>query len=382
MTAGIVTPPLLNGVNLTQWRPEPTIVRAMQTPQGEPLLASWQVELGQVAAFTSDADRWAAPWQGWEGYARLWTQIVRAVSRSAEDGRLELATEVVGDRLRVRLEAAGRDGRPLDLLSVPVTLYAPSGETRELWLSQTGPGLYEAAAEARESGTYVTVAKPRLGTMRLTPVVAGTSLASGIEYRVLRSDDALLRRMAEGSGGRVLNLADMEAAAQVFERQGVAATTARTPLWDTLLVWTLGMLLLDVGTRRVAWDRLVSRRFGLGLKEAATEAVRDRGAAAARAVERLRGGVRAEWPTTKGSLGDDDAKRLAAREADRRAQQRLAALRAMREEAARPEAKAEPAKPEAEASSGLLAAKRRAKERFGGEESAADTQRHREEQRE
>jgi Ca-activated chloride channel family protein len=376
LTAGIENPPKLGGLNLTQWRPEATIVRAMAASTGEPLLAHWQVELGQVAAFTSDADRWAAPWieSGWTGYARLWTQVARAMSRPAGGGRFDLATELDGDRMVVRLDASGLDGRPLDLLTVPTTVYTPSGRTMELTLVQTAPGVYEGRADARESGSYIAVAKPRLGSQRLTPAIGGASVASGVEYRALRSNEALLRRIAEATGGRVLSLGSADSM-DLFDRTGVTPSVSRAPLWRSLMIWALLVLMLDVGTRRIAWDRFVSRRFGLGLGASAADAVRDRGEQAARSVERLRRGARLSMWTSGEPLGDADARLLAAREADRRSSQRLAALRSMRDDQeAEPETDRDAANDRADpGTSGLLAAKRRARERFdrapgGGED--------------
>ena len=112
LTAGLSDPPPLRGLVLTQKRPEPTITYSMAAPTGEPLLADWTVELGHVAAFTSDARAggWAEPWIPWPGYKELWTTIARSMAKSASPERLELTTEVVGDELRLRLDAAGQDG--------------------------------------------------------------------------------------------------------------------------------------------------------------------------------------------------------------------------------------------------------------------------------
>lgn len=376
LTAGVSDPPRLGGLNLTQRRPEATITYAMGASGGEPLLAHWNVELGQVAAFTSDAHQWARPWlnSGWPGYRTLWTQIARAIARPGASQRFDLTTQVQGDELRIRLDAVADDGRPLDLLTVPATIYTPSGRTVEASLAQTAPGLYEAQVAARESGNYITVAKPRQGAQRLSPVIGGASVASGVEYRRLQSNVALLRRIADTTGGRILDLARPQEA-RLFDRTGLQPGFARSPLWRSLLIWTLLVLLLDVATRRVAWDRLVSREFGADLRRAAAEAVSDRSEAAARAVERLRAGGRApDWPVA-GALSDEDARRVAAREAERRVKQRLAQLRAMREPPPTPSGSETAAQetPSDQGTSGLLAAKRRARERFGESEDQSES---------
>lgn len=382
LTAGLDAPPRLLGLDLTRRRPEATITYAMETPTGEPLLAHWTVELGRVAAFTSDAHRWAAPWLDWPGYRRMWTQIARSIARPPGTGGLELGAEVRGDTLAVRLDAVGEDGRPLDLLTVPATVYTPSGTETEITLTQSAPGLYVGEVPARESGSYIVLVKPRLGAQLLPPVIGGVSVSSGVEYRRLSSNVGLLRRVAEATGGRVLALDD-PAGAKLFDRSGLEPSEARTPLWRTMLLWTLLVLLLDVATRRIAWDRLVSREFGADVRRAVADSVRDRGEQAARTVSRLRGGAKVGRPAVAGAaLSDADARRVAEDAAERRAAARMDAIRSRRaagvadsgpgEQPAPPDESGPPGERSAEPpveEEGLLAAKRRARERFGSGDS-------------
>ena len=37
----------------------------------------------QSIAFTSDCDRWAAPWLGWDQFDRFWAEVARSVARKA-----------------------------------------------------------------------------------------------------------------------------------------------------------------------------------------------------------------------------------------------------------------------------------------------------------
>jgi Ca-activated chloride channel homolog len=51
----------------------------------DPLLATWQYELGRVAVLPVDFQSGAAEWAGWEGFGKLWSQLVLwAMPRSAE----------------------------------------------------------------------------------------------------------------------------------------------------------------------------------------------------------------------------------------------------------------------------------------------------------
>lgn len=364
LLAGVGSLGTLGGLSLTALRPEPTITTALVSDQGEPVLAHWQVELGRVTAFTSDAGRWASAWIKTPAYRKFWLQACRLTSRSDTTGAGLDARAVAADgRLTVRLEAsaAGADDNaprsPLDGLDVPVTVYTPRGESREIRLTQTGPGVYEGAAPAEEAGTYITLVKPRAtgasGDRRLPPVVTGASSQGGVEYRQLRSNAELLRQIAAETGGRDLSLSN-PAQAGFFDRGGVRPLEVLSPVWRPLLAWTLLVLLLDIATRRVAWDRWVSSEFGEGLAQRAAHAVQNRGGRAAATLDALRRGGQdqpGEVAYQPPILSDADADALARAAKDRRRAAKLA-----------PQAP-EPAAP-AQPESGLLAAKRRAADRF------------------
>jgi hypothetical protein len=130
-------------------------------------------------------------------------------------------------------------------------------------------------------------------------------------------------------------------------------------------VWSVALLLADIGTRRIAWDRLLSREFGSSIRREAAVAMRGRGAEAAAASERLRKvepalGNASTRPAA-GSLGTDDAVAIVREQAARRRQSRQEPSRAEQNEVAAVPQEKEPAHEEA---GGLLAAKRRAKQRI------------------
>ena len=63
--------PPLGGYVMTRPRPEAEL--ALATADGAPLLARWQLGLGQVAAWTSDLGaRWGAGWARWAPFDKLW----------------------------------------------------------------------------------------------------------------------------------------------------------------------------------------------------------------------------------------------------------------------------------------------------------------------
>lgn len=272
--------PALEGLVLTQPRDDPRISFAMATPEGEPLLAHWFVGRGQVAVFTSDAANWARNWitSGWPGYSALWTQVARSIARPSGGRAGDLLTEIDGEDLIIRYEAYAEDGRPLDMLTVPATVYTPDNRQIDIRLDQTGPGIYEARIRAPMQGTHVVAVAPRRGDRALPPVVGGSTRAMGSEFQRLSSNTDLLRRIAETTGGRILSLDDPEGA-NLFDRAGVEPVRAVQPLWPTLIFWCMLVFILDVGTRRIAWDRLISHAVVTELREAASSVTRSEKAA-------------------------------------------------------------------------------------------------------
>ncbi|MEO1129774.1 MAG: glutamine amidotransferase, partial [Planctomycetota bacterium] len=383
--------PPLGGYVRTQPREDPKITYALGATEDEPLLAHWFVGRGQVAAFTSDASTWARQWLNWPGYARMWTQIARTIARPAMGRDYELTTEIVGDELVMRLEAFDAAGRPIDLLTVPGSVFTPDEGEVGVRLAQVGPGTYEARAPATLRGNYVVTVSPRRGEELLAPAIGGASRAVGPEFRSLRSNATLLREIAETTGGRVLTFAST-ASDELFARDGVTVTRAAAPLWRSLLAWCFVIFLLDVGTRRVAWDRLLSRDLRAELSEHAADLVKGRADAAARMTDRLRKsgeGRRGPAPTPREPAGpvtpppprparsaepatqDDEAARLERMKALRA--RMLSELRDGSSGRQRPTKDTKASEPENEGSTAdLLAAKRRARARYREDDQATD----------
>jgi Mg-chelatase subunit ChlD len=383
--------PQLNGLVLTQPRLDPTVVRALTTPNGEPVLAYWNAGIGRVGAFTSDAHKWAGPWLDWSGYSRFWTQLVRQLARPPSNRSQVLTLDFDRDRLIIQLDATDDRARPLDLLTIPASIYAPDGSRTQTRLSQVASGQYRASVPVSASGTYVVTAQPRLplttanvNSTLLAPVIGGASRPPGEEFRRLTSNAELLRQIAEATGGRVYDLAHPEAA-NLFDRTNLKPAHSRQPLFQLLAIISIALLLLDVATRRIAWDRLITREFGSQVTREAAAAMRDRSQQAQAAIARLRQTDATAPPgTTQAPLGEEDAERIVREQAERR---RVARETARRQSAqttsgvntTMPPAStsgqpgtSRPAKQSSENSSGspeqpegsLLAAKRRARERM------------------
>lgn len=292
------TPPDLTGLVLTRTREDPKISYPLITDDGHPVLAHWSVGRGQVAAFTSDASAagWAGRWVAaaatgeWPGYAALWAQIARVIARSPIEAGVDLSTEVVGDELRITYDASDDAGVPRDGLVIGGTVSGPIGEAIPIRLTQTGPGRYQARVPAAARGNYVVALTPAdapVAGKAVGLVLGGATKATGPEQRRLYSDVSLLHEIADVTGGRVLGL-DPVSARTVYDRTGIEPARAVTPLWPLLTVFALTLLVADIATRRVAWDRMFTREVVDDVKRHTQEAVVARAEAVAGTVGGLR----------------------------------------------------------------------------------------------
>ncbi|MEL7087980.1 MAG: VWA domain-containing protein, partial [Planctomycetota bacterium] len=263
-------PPALSGLVLTGPKYDRRIEMPMLGPEGEPLFAHWQVGLGKAGAWTSDAtNRWATRWLTWPGYGDFWARTVRYLSRPAANQDAELITTLDGDTLRIRLDTNTTGGNAGGGTSmVAGKILPPNGELMDVTLEQTGPGIFTAAVPAPQTGNYLLnlfmTGTPAPGNADGTSgsgeeisgggfVAGGITRVPGAELRRFAPNTALLKEVAAATGGRVLDAAD-PVAANLFDRTHRFESVSTRPLQWLILPWIVGLLLLDVANRRLAWD--------------------------------------------------------------------------------------------------------------------------------
>jgi Ca-activated chloride channel homolog len=262
--------PALGGYAVT--RPRPRAELLLATPTGAPLLARWQVGLGQVTAWTSDvAPRWSAAWLRWPSFAKFWAQVTRATMRRRATNQFPLRATLDGDLVTMSVDAVGADDRFLAGLdgSVAVTAVPPRGPARpprRIPLAETAPGHYEATfrADLPSGALLLQGTLTRAGA----PVGEATGrlalpFAPELRPRVPDDTDAAhglgsLEAVAARTGGRVLtNPVDVLA-------PGTDHRETRQPLRTPVLLVAMGLFVLDVLLRRVRLDAPPRARRGNG----------------------------------------------------------------------------------------------------------------------
>jgi uncharacterized membrane protein len=248
--AGISKAPVLLGLVRTGAKKDPRIFMPLLGPEGEPLFAHWQVQLGRVAAFTSDAtNRWAVEWLPWGGYADFWARTMRAIARPTASRDFDLVTTIENNMLKIHLDAGSASAG----MKVRGTVMTPDNQSVEVKLDAIAPGIFEAQLPASEQGSYiVSLFAERRGELQY--VYGGANRTPGNELRHFKSNRAVLEQVAALTGGRVLDPNKIDPEALFARNQSLKPSRSIRPLWRVLMVWLLVLFMLDVALRRLSWN--------------------------------------------------------------------------------------------------------------------------------
>jgi len=333
------------------------------THKGDPLLAQWQYGLGRSVAFTSDAkSRWAKDWLAWDKYRQFWLQIAQWSLRRVEAS--DFTTEVSVDKGEGHLtvEAVDAKGNYRNFLNLQTMVVSPKGDKQLVHLEQTGPGHYETKFPTKQVGSYLMNLTEGQGDNARGQTI-GLSVNYSPEYDDAEPNLNLLRRLAEASGGKVLDplienpfLHDRK---KTFQPQD---------LWEWLLKISIILFVLDIAIRRIQldqdqWARVTTaiRRYVFFWKGTPRPAQADESLTA---LLSRRDRVRSQRPTTTTAAADLFTPQKAP---EPTYTQSVSATETPTFSAPQePEEKPAPTKPAESTTSRLLDAKRRARERSEG----------------
>jgi hypothetical protein len=134
--------------------------------------------------------------------------------------------------------------------------------TRQLELSQIGPGQYRGQFQGAGSGSYIVNLRYRgLGQNAKTRLTHSTvTIPFAPEFRDLSDNAPLLAEVSDISGGRILGSDPNRV--NLFDYSGLKFPETQLPLIRPLMLIWLALFLLDVAVRRVALDvRAIARRI-------------------------------------------------------------------------------------------------------------------------
>lgn len=241
---GAAVPQLL-GYCITSVRGGAETILLANDQQNDPLLASWHAGLGRVVAFTSSLDtRWAKEWLGWDRFAPLVQQMVRASVLDFDESTYPVEVVAEGMRLRVEMSAKDADGSPATGLEVIGTGVGSGASPISFTLGQRDAGRYTGFVDMPGPGHYVLQLRFDQDG-RSHRVLTAAAIDYAPEYRAERSREDVLRAAADATGGRSLADGD-DPFAHDFQ-----AVVGRIELWPWALLLAAVFLVFDVGVRRL-----------------------------------------------------------------------------------------------------------------------------------
>jgi Ca-activated chloride channel family protein len=197
--------PALRGYVLTY--PKPRAELLMKADK-DPLLISWRYGLGQVMAFTSDlSGRWGKEWLAWPSFPQWASQLARDTMRKTLETQMRTEFQPDGEAIKVVADFVSKEGNFLNHLNLRGNLAAPNQTTHEQTFQQIAPGRYAGKFTPTQRGIHFLTlyAEGNAGEAPLPLATLPYIAPYPREYRELKPNMALLSRLAEETGGEMLD---------------------------------------------------------------------------------------------------------------------------------------------------------------------------------
>lgn len=168
--------------------------------KAEPLLASWQVEQGNVIAYTSDANgRWSTHWAQWDKYRQFWNDIFSSLVGDSGSGDAKYDLRYYFEGADLALDFAVYSGQLKGDITAQVT--GPDGTPILVGFDPIASGHFKGVVRDLRAGRYdITI---RLGPKAISTVAVNVPGDLFGERKGRGFNRPLLEEVAAATGGRV-----------------------------------------------------------------------------------------------------------------------------------------------------------------------------------
>jgi Ca-activated chloride channel homolog len=195
--------PALGGYVLTYPKPRSELLMRVDK---DPLLVAWRYGVGRVMAFTSDlSGRWGKDWIAWRNFPQWASQLARDTMRKIVETRTRTDLIADGDSVKVVADVIGRDGKFMNFLKLKANITSPNQPSQETALQQTAPGRYEGRFVPAARGVHLVTLYAQAAETGLPITTLPYVAPYPREYRDLKPNLPLLSRLAEETGGQMVD---------------------------------------------------------------------------------------------------------------------------------------------------------------------------------
>jgi uncharacterized membrane protein len=247
---------------VTQLKAAARVLASVVDQQGQeyPALVAQQYGQGRSAALlTGDLWRWGLKRPDSESadLSKAWRQLARWLVAETPS-RIEIDQALVSGALQLRVRVRDREFQPVENATVTVEILDPRGEVQSQPAEPTlqAVGEFAVLVQQREAGCYrvrVTAAVPGTEAELLSAESGWVHDPLATEYAAAEVNRQLMEQWAEETGGRVLQVDELESLVDLLQRRDLPVMELETrPLWHT--PWLIGLaltcLLAEWGLRR------------------------------------------------------------------------------------------------------------------------------------
>lgn len=214
---------------------------ALESEEGDPVLASWNYGLGKTVAYTSGSGAWSGDFQNWDRWPDFWNRSVAELLPAFEEipysvTRKEQGVYTVEDPTQssaiLTVTAVDEQGNELPLQTEPVA-----------------PGKVDVKVEADPGLVFFSVTNETGAAYK-----TGLTIPYGDEYRTADTNMPLLTTLAERTGGQVLTTME-----DAFRDMSYTSGTIR-PIQLLLLLAAMLLFFIDITLRRFGLPKPIAKR--------------------------------------------------------------------------------------------------------------------------